>query len=358
MKYVFTFLLFILPFSNVVSQNSGEIKILTIDGSPLDDVSIYFGNELLGFTNVLGVFKLHENDIDKLVLIKAGFLEKLIYRSEFNDDIILHKLGIRELDAVEITNRDATSEFKNLLEKTRSGNLYKYKSDNAIYNSFTSGSDTLHYLNNKVYWIPKKGLHIESTKNVVQNFKSHRNGDIISNIYEIDEIKLELSFHFTNRSLNMSWIQPFVDLNNGLKDYNFFFSKKGDTIKVDFEPKNESKNITYTGQITYNQLDYGIYEMEFKSIGSRSYNNYINGSKRTKISLRDYDEYLFISNVRGEDGMYYAKGAEYLLTTQILNTTAKGRILKQDFRVSPILNVQPTTEIKFDLYTYEFSHLQ
>jgi hypothetical protein len=150
---------------------------------------------------------------------------------------------------------------------------------------------------------------------------------------------MELSTRFTNGSLNMSWLEPFIDLNKNLKDYNFYFSKKGYMIKVDFEPKKESENMRYSGHLICNQKDYGIFEMEFTSFGFRLYNTYINGSKKTKVSFRDINEYLKIVNKRNEDCFYYAKGAERLLTIEILNTAAKGRILILDYRVSPIANI-------------------
>lgn len=356
MKYILTFSFFILFITTSLSQKKLIITVVSIDGKQLDDVSIYADNNLVGITTVQGNFELVKNDYQKFVFIKAGFEEKVVLRDDIVDDVILYEIGIRNLDAIEIIKRDAIVEFDKLLAGTRNGKLYRNKSDNAIFNSFTSGRDTLHYLNNKVYWVPNKGLHIENKKNVVQNFKSHSFGEIISNIYEINDVKMELSYKFANRPLTMSYLEPFVALTKDLKEYNFYFSKKGDTIKVNFEPIVTGKNMTYTGQITYSEKDYGIFEMEFKSNGGRFYSSFINMSKKTKINFRDFDEYVFISATRREDGYYYGNGAEYLVKTEILNTKAKGRFLTQDYRVSPIENVQPTSEIKFDLYTYEFNH--
>jgi len=271
------------------AQQVTAINIVSIDGLPLNDVSVYENNQLLGVTDIRGVMILPINEIKQVGLIKAGFQEKIVDVIDLNEDIVLYEIGMRNLNAIEITNLDAASELGQLVAKTKNAILYKHKSDNAVYNNFISGKDTLHYLNNKVYRIPYKGLHIENKKKVMQNFKSHSLKDSSSNMtrtsttYKLGDSEMELSTRFTNRSLNMSWLEPFIDLNKNLKDFNFCFSKKGDTIKVDFEPKKESENLRYSGHVIYNQKDCGIFEMEFTCFGFRLYNTYINGSKKKLV---------------------------------------------------------------------------
>jgi len=182
MKHLFICLFYCSSIYFLHAQQVTAINIVSINGLPLNDVSVYENNQLLGVTDVRGVMILPINEIKQVVLIKAGFEEKIVHVIDSNEDIVLLEIGIRNLNTIEITNLDAASELEQLVARTKNAILYKYKSDKAVYNGFVSGKDTLCYLNNKVYWIPYKGLHIENKKNVVQNFKSHSLKDSSSNM--------------------------------------------------------------------------------------------------------------------------------------------------------------------------------
>lgn len=337
------------------AQQELFLKVTTVKGAALDDVSVYANNALMGKTDDNGTLELKSIDATSLVLIKAGFEEKTVTLEGKPLEVVLYGFGIKNLDAIEIVKPTVTTVFSKLLANTQKGNFYIYKSDNAIYNRLSCGTDTLHYLNNKVYWIPNKGLHIENKQNVIRNFvtRSDKN-TIISNIYNIAGVNIDLSLRYTNKVLSMSHIKPFVDLNKDLRSYAVYFSKKGDTIRADFEPKTPSTDLMYTGHITYNLNDYGIYEMEFNSTGAKNYGTSYNYFNSSQTAITCYDEYLFIANTRKDDGRYYAKGSEYSIKTEALGSSAQGHVLELEFKASPIELIKPTTKIKFDIFTYRF----
>lgn len=336
------------------AQSQTDIVIKSFDGQPLKDVSVYSNNKLVGKTADDGKFYSSINDTKSITLIKVGYEELVVDSKDFTSEIYLYEIGVKPLKAVQLVQGDPIKTLQKLIEGTKSQNLYSYSKSKSIRNELISDNDTLHYLNNKLFYVIDKGLHIEDRGNIIKNFSSQVIEDVVSNVYELEGTHFELSNKFTQRSVNISWLQPLVELNSTTKEYEFFFSKEGEKLSMTFEPKKNSKKMLYKGHIIYDINDYGIYEIEFESVGTKNYNTYIKAEKETKTSFENYDEYLFLANVKSTTGHYQLLGSEYRILSKIISGDLKNRILKFELSETPINSVLVKTGVPFDLATYDF----
>ncbi len=349
---IFQIVLFSLISFYSLAQANCILRVVDLNGNPINDVSIYAKNKFMTSTDINGKFNNDCTNNYQVILTKAGYIEKQVDVRNL-DEIILSEIGVNELDAIEIINLNALHELKVLIDSTSSYLLYPRAQSRSIENSLISKNDTLHYLKNNFFFKEKEGLFIENNKNVRSNFQSFNVENSYLNVYELDDDKFALPIEYAARQISIRNVKPLIALKENVEDYLFYFSKNRDTVAMTFEPKN-SKNLLYEGVIVYDINDHGIYEMEFKSRGSEKFNTYIFEEKKTKRSFESTGEYLLFANNKKENGSYQFLGSRYEILLKMTKGPSKGRTIIHSFKNSSIENLSSDSRLKFNSIDYTF----
>jgi len=324
-----------------------KIQVLNQKNNPIENVQIYADSTLIEKTDKEGYFNINLKKINKISLVKEDYYDTIINLKDINKNIYLKKINAIVLDEVIVTNLNANTVLDSILNNMKLKNVLITQNLH-FFNCFTTGSDTLTFINKRLIHKNRDGYYCENDKNIVNNFNV-TNGN--NAVYFINN--REISFNQDYRHVNPPSISyEYQIVIKYRKGFDYSITKADGFYKIKFENKKNNKEYPYSGYIIVDYDDFGLYEFSCKStIDDKNKRNIIFRDKI--INFKILFEESFIKYTKNENGKYELVTYSFDSQLQILDGTFKGNIFKNICRKEPTIPFDASTTKKFDLLTYK-----
>jgi hypothetical protein len=341
------FLLAILISKQMYCQKT-KIQILNQkNNNPIENVQIYADSTLIERTDKDGYFKINFNKINKISLVREDYYDTIINVKDLNKNIYLKKINAIVLNEVLVPNLNINTVLDSILNNMKLKNVmitqYLHFS-----NCFTTGSDTLIFINKRIVHKNRDGYYCENDKNIVNNFNVTNK---FNAVYFINngEISFNLDYRHVNPPSISTEYQIVIKYRKG---FDYSLTKADGFYKIKFENKKNNKEYPYSGYIIVDYDDFGLYEFSCKSsIDIKNKRNII--FKDKIINFKILFEESFIKYSKNENGKYELVTYSFDSQFQILDGTFKDKIFKNTCRKEPTLPFEASKTEKFDLLTYK-----
>jgi hypothetical protein len=344
------FLILLLIVGNHCFSQNIKITVKSDDEKELlSDVLIYSKNKLIGKTSGKGEVFLDANSADTIQVVKEDYSDLTIATNVLPSLIFLKKLEVISLNEVVISKLNAEDVVDRVEERLINHIGFYTNSKTVQYlNILTTGKDTLHYLNNRMKFIPYDGNYINEQNRIIKNFYFERD----ELIYKIGNKRVKFATYFTTKWPFIASKDGFLKVLKSKDDYDFELIATGEYYKINYKAK-QKKKFSYNGYLIVDREDFGIYELEMK-LSPHSSNigvTYLFTEKQNlSYSINEDNVFYSMSKI---DNQYVLNWARFNFTA----THTKGDFKDEKFICK--LRVEATPDFlddkmyKFDFMSYE-----
>lgn len=342
-------ILFTVLISNQIFSQKTKIQILNLeDNRPIENAQIYADSILIDKTNKEGNFNISIKKIKKISIIKEDYYDTIINTNAINKNIYLRKINAIILKEVVVTNLSVENILDSIYNNMRKLKNISITQNLHFFNSFTTGSDTLSYINKRLLYKNRDGYYCENDNGIVNNFKLTKDK---RPLYFIK--KGEIYFNYNYLHFSEPYISPELQIvTKYIKEFEYSIIKSDGFYKIIFEHKKNNKEFPYTGYLIIDIDDYGIYEFKcITSIDKKNKRNVI--FKNNIINFRILNEESFIKYNKNENGKYELVTYKFDSELLTLDGYFKDSIFTNKCRKETTFTFDDSKTKKIDLSTYK-----
>ena len=333
----------------ISSAQNFQVIVKSFDNNDVQSgVLFYSNNKFLGQTDLKGEIKINLNLLDSIQLVKENFDDITLKASEISSIIFLRKLKVIELNEVKILNLNI-NQILDKVENSLNGNNSIYHNIKSFhyFNLLTVGTDTLHYLNDRMQFSPNQGTFINDQNKIIKKFYFD-NGYLI---YKLDNKKASFSSALNSRFTAINSKDGIVKILKNRNLYDFILNDSEEYYKITYKA-NKDKKYTYQGYIIIDKLDFGIYELEMKLLPNTD-NVEVTYlfSEKENLSYSVNEEILFYSLNKVENE-YVINWSSYDLKLTQKKGDFKGCTFINKFRIENTPNFIDEKTSRFNFVNY------